>query len=517
MKKGSMIGVAVVLLLAITGMGGYYYLDNYIAGDTFYEGIVIDGHPMGGLTLEDGILLLQESKEEELERTIRIEVDGEAEYSSTISLGNLQLEYNIQEVATEAFQLGRRGNILKRYNEIRNMEENPVSFNLERSFKLDNLETMVDEMAAKVEKDPIDAKFTFNDGEMEIIEAAEGIMLDREAFMTDVSNMGEDILEADALYIPLKKIQPEVEEEYYSRINGIIGEFSTSFAGSSAGRSHNVRLAAQSFDGMIVMPGQEVSYNKTTGPRQASAGYREAPVIQNGELIPGMGGGVCQTSTTLYNALLLADMTIVERNPHSIPPAYVPRGTDAAVATGYLDLIFRNDFDYPIVIDSKVEGTRVYFQIYGDKDNRDYSVRITTSYVSTIPYKVHENLDDSLMPGTRELVQEGRNGYRVNSFKSIVRNGEIVSTEQLSHDYYRERDFIYKIGPEPVVELQVPDITSPEEKPDPVEDSQEPQDQDSVDDSEDSDTTIDPDQQQEVDDTDSNEDVQHDTSAEDQG
>ncbi|MCR3956465.1 MAG: VanW family protein [Gudongella sp.] len=511
MKKGSIITVAVVLLLAITGMGGYYYLDNYMAGDTFYEGILIDGHPMGGLTLEEGIRQLQESKEEELERTIKIEVDGEAAYSSTISLGNLQLEYNIQEVATEAFQLGRRGNILERYTEIRNMEENPVSFNLERSLKLDNLETMVDEMAAKVEKKPIDAKFTFNDGEMEILEAAEGIMLDREAFMTEVSNMGDDILEADTLYVPLKKIQPEVEEEYYSRINGIIGEFSTSFAGSSAGRSHNIRLSAESFDGMLVMPGQEVSYNKTTGPRQASLGYREAPVIQNGELIPGMGGGVCQTSTTLYNALLLADMTIVERSPHSIPPAYVPRGTDAAVATGYLDLIFRNDFDYPVLIDSRVEGTRVYFYIYGDRENRDYSVRITTSHISTIPYKVHENLDGALTPGTRELVQEGRNGYKVNSFKSIVKNGEIVSTEQLSHDYYRERDFIYKIGPEPVVEMKIPEVTSP------IEDTQEPQDQESVDDSEDSGIVVYPSQQEEVEDTDSKEDVEQDTSTEDQG
>jgi vancomycin resistance protein YoaR len=465
MKKGSIITIVVVLALSITGMGGYYYLDNYVAGDTFYEGILIGGHKMGGLSLEDGIRLLQESKEEELAKTIEIRVDGDSEYSNSLSLGNLQLEYNIQEVATEAFQLGRSGNILERYNEIRNLKENPVSFNLERSFKLDNLETLVDEMAAKVDRKPIDAKFTFKDGEIEIFEASEGIMLDREAFMTDVSNMGDGILEADTLYVPLKEIQPEVEDEYYSRINGIIGEFSTSFAGSSAGRSHNVRLSAQSFDGMVVMPGQEVSYNKTTGPRQASAGYREAPVIQNGELIPGMGGGVCQTSTTLYNALLLADMTIIERNPHSIPPAYVPRGTDAAVATGYLDLIFRNDFDYPIVIDSKVEGTRVYFNIYGDKENRDYSVRISTSHVSTIPYKVHENLDESLAPGTKDLVQEGRNGYRVNSFKSIVRDGEVISTEQLSHDYYRERDFIYNIGPEPIIEHEITDVngTEPED------------------------------------------------------
>src|SRR5690554_6353697 len=135
---------------------------------------------------------------------------------------------------------------------------------------------------------------------------------------------------------------------------------------------------------MLLIPGWDVSYDRTTGPRQASAGYREAPVIENGELVPGMGRGVCQTSRTLHHALLPADMSILERRPHSIPPAYVPRGTDAAVATGYLDLVFRNDFDYPVLIDTKVKGTRVYFYIYGDQKNRDYSVRISTDRKSVV-------------------------------------------------------------------------------------------------------------------------------------
>ncbi|HZH93734.1 MAG TPA: VanW family protein [Tissierellaceae bacterium] len=498
MKKGSIIAIAVVLVLTVTGMGGYYYLDNYLSGDTFYEGVTIDGRPMGGLTLEEGIHQLQESKEEDLERIIVLKVDGESEYHSNLTLRNLQLEYNIQEVATEAFQMGRRGNVLQRYTEIRNLEKNPVSFNLERSFKLENLAATLEELAAKVDREPIDAKFNFKDGDMEIIEASEGIALDIETFMTDVSNMGEGILDGGTLYIPVKIIQPELEEDYYSKINGIIGEFSTSFAGSSAGRSHNIRLSAQSFDGMLLMPGQEVSYNRTTGPRQASAGYREAPVIENGELIPGMGGGVCQTSTTLYNALLLADMTILERRPHSIPPAYVPRGTDAAVATGYLDLVFRNDFDYPVLIDTKVEGTRVYFYIYGDQKNRDYSVRISTSQIATTPYRVHENLDNGLEPGARELVQEGRNGYKVNTFKSIVRNGEVVSTQLISQDYYRERDYIYKIGPTPVTEQQIqePEQVVPQvEEPAQVEEQEQLQEQESANEGDDGLATPDPDQQ----------------------
>ncbi|HCO18158.1 MAG TPA: hypothetical protein DIT39_00860, partial [Tissierellales bacterium] len=264
------------------------------------------------------------------------------------------------------------------------------------------------------------------------------------------------IPEGGRVELPIEIIEPEIKAEFYERINGKIAEFSTSFKGSAPGRVNNIRLSAKAFKGILLMPGDELSYNETTGPRRADAGYQEAPVILNGELTPGMGGGVCQTSTTLYNALLLADLEIIERHPHSMPPAYVPRGTDGAVATGYLDLRFKNNFDYPVYIDSEVIGTRVYFYIYGDMRGRPYTVKIDTEHHATIPYKVHENFDPSLSPGYRELVQEGRTGYKVSTYKSIIKNGEVISRERISSDYYKERDFIYRVGPalaaEPIIQ-----------------------------------------------------------------
>ena len=143
----------------------------------------------------------------------------------------------------------------------------------------------------------------------------------------------------------------------------------------------------------------------------------------------------------------MADLEIVERHPHSISPTYVPRGTDGAVATGYLDLRFRNNFDHPIYIDSYVIGNNVFFNIYGDSKSRDYSVRIETQLLETIPYKVREVLDETLKPGERVLVQDGRTGYKVNTYKSIIRDDQVVSRDRISYDYYRERDYIYKVGP----------------------------------------------------------------------
>ncbi|WP_422484357.1 VanW family protein [Gudongella sp. DL1XJH-153] len=464
MKKGIKILIIVLTVFGVASLGGYYYLDSYVAKDTFYEGIIIDEIPMGGLTLEDGIQKLKESKEVHETKQITLTVEGYPGAIYSMNMSDIDLDFNYDEVAMKAFSVGRLGNVIQRFQTIRDLQTNPKVYTLSPTIKTTNADSVLDVIAEDIEIEPVDAQFSFQSGQFEIIKPVQGKYLDRDSFKKSLEMVSEEILTVESLEISVITQEPKIQEEYYKKINGVIGEFSTSFAGSSAGRSHNVRLSAESFKGMLVMPGQEVSYNKTTGPRQARYGYQEAPVIENGELIPGMGGGVCQTSTTLYNALLLADMKIIERSPHSIAPGYVPRGTDAAVATGYLDLVFRNDFDYPVMIDSKVEGTRVYFYIYGDKDNRDYSIDISTSYVATIPYKVHENLDDTIQPGTREMVQEGRNGYKVNAFKSITRNGEIVSTEQISHDYYRERDYIYKVGPEPIVTPQVPaqEVQNPE-------------------------------------------------------
>lgn len=461
-KAKKIILISLILVVSLV-LGGYLYLDSYLTSDTFYEGVRVEGIDLGNFTLQEGIDILRGSKIEKFEQEIKLKVQ-ESDYIHSISLRNLNLEYNFEEVATVAFTVGRSGNIFNKFIEVRNIKENPVDFSLETSYDFDNLETKLGEIAAKVEKEAVNAQFDFNKGDIRITESSEGIKLDKKSFLTEVSNMGDKVLQVESLVIPTIKVQPEIPDDYYQKINGVISEFYTSFDRSALGRNHNIKLSADAFKEMIVMPGEEVSYNKVTGPKQAQYGYREAPVIVNGDLVPGMGGGVCQTSTTLYNALLLADLTIVERRNHSLPPGYVPNGTDAVVSIPYLDLVFRNDFDYPVMIDTKVEGSRVYFYVYGDKENRDYSVRISTSHVATIPYKVHENLDETLPPGTRELVQKGRNGYKVNTFKSIVRGGEIVSTEQISHDYYKERDYIYKIGPEKVIvpEISVKEIDIPQ-------------------------------------------------------
>ena len=149
----------------------------------------------------------------------------------------------------------------------------------------------------------------------------------------------------------------------------------------------------------------------------------------------------------IYNALLLADVTIVERSPHSIPVKYVNFGQDAAVAYGFLDLKFKNSFDFPLFIHSRIVGDRVHIYVYGDKNAKDYSIRIEPKLVETIAPEEETVEDTSLTPGTKELVQQGRTGYKVHTYKHTVKNGKVVDTQLITKDFYKPRNFIYRVGP----------------------------------------------------------------------
>lgn len=444
MKKGIIIAIISILILSGSGLAGYIYLDDYLNHDTFYDGVLVEGQDLGGVTFNKGTEKIRDLKSSEnKDKEIEFYADEEND-KFHFSIESTGLSYNFQETLESAFNYGKTGNLLNRYFEVEKLKTEPVNFELNPIFQKDKAENLLKDMAKEINTDPQDATFEFNNGNIKIEDHIIGKTL----------LINETIKTMESIFPDLKMVElaieyevPEKTSEKYKKINGVIGEFSTNFKTSAEGRSYNIGLSTNSFEGLIIMPGEIASYNEITGPKQAKYGYREAPVILNGELTPGMGGGVCQTSTTLYNALLLADLEIIERHPHSIAASYVRKGTDGAVAAPSLDLKFRNNFDYPIYIDTKIENKNVYFYIYGDLESRDYSIRIDTRLLDTIPHKTIEKLDETLPPGTRELVQEGRTGYKVSTYKTKLKDGKVISSDKISYDYYRERDFIYKIGP----------------------------------------------------------------------
>jgi vancomycin resistance protein YoaR len=192
--------------------------------------------------------------------------------------------------------------------------------------------------------------------------------LTQPAFRQSLESPPTEKPEPIALTIPVHEVKPTVTADHLGAINTLLATYSTSLGGSSRNRRHNIRVACEAIDGTVLMPGEVFSYNATVGPRTERAGFRTAPVIIHGELVPGTGGGVCQVSSTLYNIALLGDLKIVRRTHHHFPVHYVPAGRDATVAYGSLDLRFANSLPGPVALDVKSVGSRVMVRLYGTAD-----------------------------------------------------------------------------------------------------------------------------------------------------
>lgn len=442
MKKSIIVSIFIAVVLIIAALGsGFYIYKNILNIDTIYKGVTIDGYDVGNKRMEQALEYIKEKKEKEIPNKSMNLIYEEKIFN--IKLPQLGFSYKYEDGVKTAFKLGRQGNILKRLKDIikiKNGVEVPLNF----SYKYNKIEDVVKEISQEINKEASDATINITKGKITLTDEIIGKKLMTDKLSRDII---ENIYLLKDMKIPVENIQPRIKKDVLSRIDGIIGEFSTSFRGSSSGRIENIKLSAKAISNKLILPGEELSYNNTTGPRESEYGYKEANVIIGGELTPGLGGGVCQTSTTMYNALILADITILERHPHSIPANYVPYGQDAAVAYGYLDLKFRNDFDFPIFTYAKTVENNLYIYIYGDTKSKDYVVKIKPEIVEKIYAKTEERYDESLPPGTRLDIQKGRTGYKVNTYKSIVKNGKLVSKELITSDHYRKKDYIYKVGP----------------------------------------------------------------------
>ena len=193
-----------------------------------------------------------------------------------------------------------------------------------------------------------------------------------------------------------------------------LSSFSTNYSAQNVNRTTNLRLAANKINGTVVMPGEEFSYNKVVGERTIAAGYKEAPIYVSGRVEDGLGGGICQITTTLYNAVVYANLEITERTNHQFVPSYSKAGRDATVVYGSIDFRFKNTRNYPVKILCTVSGGVAKCEIYGLKENPDYDVEITS--------QVTETTSTSIKSVT---------------YKTVRQNGQVISSERINRDTYK--------------------------------------------------------------------------------
>ncbi|MEW9669483.1 VanW family protein [Ammoniphilus sp. 3BR4] len=247
--------------------------------------------------------------------------------------------------------------------------------------------------------------------------------------------------------LPMKEIKASVTTEQLAEqgITGKVSEFTTSYSTQTAGRTHNVEATAAVLHETLLRPDEIFSYRKIVQETEKKFGYKPAPVIMEGELRPGIGGGVCQVSTTLYNAVLLSDVKIVERRNHSLPIGYAPLGQDATYTDSGIDFRFQNTTGKHLLIRTESKNGKLTVKLFGTP-SEGKEIKIQTEKVAVIPPKTETRKDVSLSPGASKVIKEGKPGYQVIVYKLVKEEGKAEQKILVSKDTYRAQPRVVAVG-----------------------------------------------------------------------
>ncbi len=430
---GIMIIIANVLFLSLlSAVISLVILYN----DTIYNNIYVESIDVSGLTvIEAANKVEEELRESNLQNELILR---HKEKTWSFDPKDVELKYDFRKAINEAYFIGRKGNYIHRLSRIIELFKEPEDISIKSSINMYKVNEILKSLEKEINIMPIDATMIRKEGRFIIKEGNKGYVLDKEATSLKIQEtiMNMSYFKPVEIDLIVNEITPKTTSEMLGNIQDLLGGYSTKFNSSITGRSYNIALSAKSIDGTLLLPEEIFSFNEIVGPRTTSNGYRVAPVIFEGEIVDGIGGGVCQVSSTIYNSVLKSELEIVERTNHSIPSTYVPKGLDATVSYGVLDFKFKNSTDYPIYLESFIRGNEIFVNLYGKK-NINREVRFKSVVNSIIKRDTEVVHDPDMYEGEEIVRKKGRNGYKVATYKIIYENGKKVSEEKITSDYYR--------------------------------------------------------------------------------
>lgn len=447
MKNKKVLVPLIVVFIAFGAIGFYsaYIYNNVKAwNNIIYPGVKIEGIDLSGKTKEEAAQLLKENHGDVIQNK-KINIKA-LKRTYTLTYSKLSPKYNIDEVVNQAFNYGKNLSFFSKYNSIKK----PAMKNFKLSFAYDTkpVKDIVLTIEKDVNKEPVNATIKMVGSSFQINPEVKGAKLQSDKLEKDIlnninGNLGLDVnIDAE-----VDEVQPKVTGDKLKTIDTAISTFSTNYGSiSPAERANNIALATRGIDGTVLMPGDSFSFNGVLGRRTAEKGYKSAHVIVGTQVVDDFGGGICQVSTTLYNAILRSNVKSTERTHHTLPSAYIGLGMDATVDYGNLDYKFTNTLSYPMYIAGRADGTNVSFTIYSNSSLKGKTYDIYNDVYETIQPSV-KYIDDPTMPvGQTETVQKPFTGYRVRTYKKTLENGNVVSTELISNDYYKPVDAQIKRG-----------------------------------------------------------------------
>lgn len=436
-----MITIALIFLLLLILLFAVFSF-IYFNRTTIYEGVSINGIDVSGLNRMEAMAKLRNSFAEALNNKILVLKYEDYQYSASFS--DLNVQYDYYKAVNNGFKIGRKGNIFDRFTDIFDCKINGRNLTLELIYKKGKVDVLIEDIKKDLNVKSQDATIEYVNWNFKTAPEVVGRRVQEDLLKTRII---QGILYGKEIHIPVQAHTPKITEELLKKIQHPIAEFTTYFGASSEARKNNIKIASLKINGSVILPSNVFSFNESTGERSRNTGYMESKVIVDGKFVPDIGGGVCQVSTTLYNAILRGNFEIVERHHHSIPVSYVPKGEDATVSYGYLDLKFRNNFDFPIYIQAKASSSAVTFRIFGGEVDGNIKTKIVSILQEKVKPEIEKHVDNSLAPGATTIVQEGRYGYKVSTYRVIYEDGEEIKRELISNDFYKPKRYILRIGP----------------------------------------------------------------------
>lgn len=432
MGKTVLIGIA----LALT-----FNVEVQAAGtDTINQGVYAREIDLSGKTVTEARAAVEFYVENLKSTEITLEAAGGREV--LITAGDLGMTWVNTELPEEAVQLGRKGNIIERYKVLENLLHENYSFPIELDFDVATIDTVLAEKCVKYDKKAVNVSLSRNaEGQFEIVEGVEGTILDVEASIDKIYDYltGDWDHEPCRIALEITVDEPMGSAEELANVTDLLGGFTTSYRTSGSSRSANVENGCHLINGTTLYPGEEFSTYEKVSPFSEANGYYMAGSYLNGKVVDSLGGGICQVSTTLYNAVLRSELEVTERHNHSMIVSYVDPSADAAIAeSAGKDFRFVNNLDYPIYIEGFVKDKKITFNIYGKETrNAGREVKYESEVLEVINPQTDAIYADASRPLGSIVTESAHTGYKAQLWKVVTEDGVEVSREKINSSSYK--------------------------------------------------------------------------------
>lgn len=448
--------IPVAILAGLLIATGTSILQWFYTSERFLPGVEIAGVKVEGMTRQEAAAQLQK-KADRFEKT-RVHFFKD-DFSYDTYLSRLCAAPDVSKIVEDVWAAEQQRGFLSKISNLGGSAT--IDYKPALQYQEPVIKSMVDAWNLQLGNASQDARIEIDANKgMTIVPEKPGRGVRSDRVIKELPQKWADFSSEIDILLPIEETDPNIKASDLQGM-GELSTYTTQFKTYEINRSSNLRLAAASINGQMVAPGAVFSFNDTVGERTVKSGYSEAKVIVGGKFEPGLGGGVCQVSSTLYNSVLLAGLEIVERHNHNLAITYVPMGLDATVSYGVQDFQFKNITSSPIYIRAVTNGGELTISTYGNLKDK-VNVKLTNYIDGTIGYGETREVSPDLAPGEERVESGGAVGYKSRAYRQFLDgNGNVIKEELLSEDYYSPMNRLILVGPSSPATSNAPSTQTP--------------------------------------------------------